>query len=166
MNLQFYLEKLQNHDGFGKFKKENSKSYLCSAFLSIDKEKNNNQIHFDFFIPKKKKITSFQMNDEIKIVPLEKYDDKIPEEIFNINIDFNELENLISEKMERENIKNKIQKIILSLQNFHGKEILSGTIFISMLGMIKIVIELKDKKITEFEKKSLLDMVKIFKKRE
>ena len=166
MNLQFYFEKLQSHEDFKNFKKENPKIYFCSAFISIDKEKNHNEVHFDFFLPETKEMTSFQINGEIKNVPLEIYDEKIPEKLTdNLNLDFNEIESLISERMEKENIKNKIQKIILSLQKINGKEFLSGTIFISMLGLIKIVFDFEEMKITDFEKKSLLDIINVMKKK-
>ena len=165
MNLQFYLEKLQSHEDFKEFKKENPKAYLCSVFISIDKEKNQNEVHFDFFLPETKGMTSFQMNEEIKKIPLEKYDDKIPEELSDVKMDFNEIESLILERMERENIKNKIQKIILSLQSLDGKLFLAGTVFISMLGLIKINIDVSEMKILDFEKKSLLDIINVMKKK-
>ena len=165
MNLQFYFEKLSSSDEFKKFKKENSKAYLSSAFVSIDKEKSNNEVHFDFFIPEKNEITSFQMNEEMKMVPLENFGSVSPEKISkDTDIDFNKIESLISERMENEKMKNKIQKIILSLQKTNGKEFLSGTVFISMLGLIKIIFDLEKMEIVDFEKKSIMDMIKIMKK--
>lgn len=164
MNLQFYFEKLQNNEDFKKFKKENSKAYLCSSFISIDKEKENNDVHFDFFIPEKKEIISFQMNDEMKKVPLENFDNSVPEKLSNVDFNFKEIENLILEKMEKEKIKSKIQKIILSLQKKDGKEFLSGTVFISMLGLLKVIFDLEKMEIVDFEKKSIMDMIKIMKK--
>lgn len=165
MNLQFYLEKLHSSDEFQKFKKENPKAYFCSSFIMIDKEKNTNEVHLDFFISKEKKI-SFDITGKILKMPVQPFNDKnLPEEISEeINFNFEEIESVILEKMEEENIKSKIQKIILSLQNIKGETILLGTVFVSMLGLIKINISLPKMKITEFEKKSLLDMMNIFKK--
>ena len=165
MNLQFYLEKLHSSDEFQAFIKENPQAFLCSGFLTIDKERNNNQVHFDYFIPKEKIIISFQLESEVQKVPLEKYDDKIPEEVStDFYLDFEEIESLILIKMGSENIKNKIQKIILSLQSINGKNLLIGTVFVSMLGLLKITVDIEGKKITEFEKKSLLDIMNVFKK--
>ena len=56
------------------------------------------------------------------------------------------------------NIKTKIQKIIFSLQNLKGKDFLMGAIFISSFGLLKVEIDISGKKITKFEKKSLLNM--------
>jgi len=164
MNLQFYSEKLHSSEMFKKFKEENKESYLCSIFFTIDKEKDDNQIHFDFFIPESKKMTSFQLNGEIKQVPMEIYDEKIPERIpLNFDIDFWEIERMIATRMEVDNIKSKMQKIILSLQRVNEENFLVGTVFISMLGMIKVKINAAKKNIVEFEKKSMFDIMKVVK---
>ena len=63
--------------------------------------------------------------------------------------------------MKKENLNDKIQKIMLSLQKIDGKDYVIATVFISMLGMLKVNISLPDKEITEFEKKSFFDIVKI-----
>lgn len=165
MNLQFYAEKLHSSEEFKSFKEENHGAYLCSIFFTIDKEGNDNQIHLDYFALEAKKMTSFQLNGEIKKVPLEIYDEKIPERIpLNFDIDFWEIERMIAAKMEVESIKNKMQKIILSLQRVNGENFLVGTVFISMLGMIKIKINATKKEILEFEKKSMFDIMKVVKK--
>jgi len=113
-----------------------------------------------------KKIFSFQLENDCRIVPIEIFDNKIPEKL-NKNIDFNfeKIEKIVLNKIQKEDIKNKIQKIILSLQNINGKDFLVGTIFTSGLGMIKINIDIKEMKITDFEKKSFFDMLKIIRKK-
>ncbi len=65
--------------------------------------------------------------------------------------------------MKKENIENKLQKIILSMQKREGKTFLTGTVFISMLGMIAVNIELPEMKIERFDKKSFFDIMKIVK---
>ncbi len=165
MNLQFYSEKLHSSETFKKFRDENKEAYLCSIFFTIDKEGNDNQIHLDYFVPEGKKMISFQLNGEIKKIPLDVYDEKVPERIpLNFDIDFWEIERMVATKMEVENIKNKMQKIILSLQRINGENFLVGTVFISMLGMIKIKINAAKKEIVDFEKKSMFDILKVVKK--
>ena len=87
MKLQFYLEKLQASESFEKFMKENPKAFLCSGFIVIDKEGKDNKQHFDFFIPKEKKIFSFQLEEDCKKVEVERIDDKTPEKI-SLDCDF------------------------------------------------------------------------------
>ena len=165
MNLQFYEEKLHSSEEFKKFTEENPEAHLCSIFFTIDKEGNDNQIHLDYFVPEGKKMISFQLNGEIKKIPLDVYDEKVPERIpLNFDIDFWEIERMVATKMEVENIKNKMQKIILSLQRINGENFLVGTVFISMLGMIKIKINAAKKEIVDFEKKSMFDILKVVKK--
>tara|TARA_Y100000296_G_C4975764_1_gene158129 strand:+ start:33 stop:545 length:513 start_codon:yes stop_codon:yes gene_type:complete len=168
MNVKFYSEKLFSSEEFKNFMKENPDAYLCSGFFIVgkdDQEKNDNKIHFDYFLLKEKKMFSFQLENKIKLVPLEKFDEKIPEKVSeDFEFEFEEIEKIIEEEMKKENLKNKIQKIMLSLQKINGKDCIIATVFISMMGMLKVNISLADKKITNFEKKSLFDIMKVKKK--
>ena len=166
MNLQFYGEKLQSSDEFEKFQKETPESYLCSVFLEIDQEKGKNSVHFDYFSENSGKIISFQMENGIKIVEMENFSQTKPEKMpEDAEVNFNLLEDLISERMSSEGIKNKVQKIILSLQKVSGKETLIGTVFISGMGLIKVKIDVESWKIVEFEKKSFMDIINVFKRK-
>ena len=163
MNLQFYLEKLKSSEEYKKFMKENSDAYLCSGFFIIDLEnlkKPDDKSHFDFYVPSKKEMFSFQLENEIKIVPIETLDKRIPEKIGEINFEFGEVERMIEKRMQEENLKNKIQKILLSLQKLSREDFLVGNVFISGFGILKINIDISEKKITLFEKKSLFDMIR------
>lgn len=162
MNFQFYLEKLHAFKNFQNFIEENSDAYPCSCFFAIDKQGKDNQVHFDYFVPSIKKMFSFQLEKEMEKVALELFDNKIPEKIsMNLDFDFNDMEELILNKMKQENIEDKIKKMLFSLQKIGKKDFLIGTIFISALGMLKVNIDIHKKKITEFNKNSFLDMFKI-----
>ncbi len=159
MNLQFYLEKLYASEEFKGFTKENPDAFLCSGFFVIDKSGNDNKVHFDFYVGGK--MFSFQLEDSIKLVPIEMINKEVPEKLLSdCDFDFEDIEKMIVEKMAEQEVKSKIQKILLSLQKVEGKIFLVGTVFISGLGMLKINIDLSEKKIVLFEKKSILDIVR------
>jgi len=166
MNIQFYIEKLHDSKEFKKFIKENPKAFTCSGFFVIDKEedekKRDNKFHFDYYIPNKKKMFSFKLEKKVEMVPVEKFDNKKPEKIsIKLDFDLEKLEEIILKRMEKEGIKNKIQKIIFSLQKLKEKDFLVGTTFITGLGMLRINLDLKTMKITLFEKKSFFDLMNI-----
>jgi hypothetical protein len=165
MNFQFYLEKLDESDEFKEFVKEMKTAYLCSGYFSDDKEKKENKQNIDFYVNATKKFFSFSL-DDMKKSEIESFgNDFIPEEIsIKTDFDFDEMESLIVEKMKEEKVSNKVQKILYSLQQKDKKPFLLVTVFISGLGLLKIIIDIKSKKITAFEKKSLFDMFKIVKK--
>ena len=165
MNSQFLLEKLNSSEEFKNFEKENKTAYLCSGFfvIDIDGGEKGNQYHFDFFVPENGKTFSFELEQGIKLVPLERYG-QVLEKVLEPGFDFDEIEKIISKEMERNKIKNKIQKMIFSLQNLKGRDVLLGTIFVSGFGMVKANIDLKEKRITDFEKKSFFDMLNIMRK--
>ncbi len=169
MNFQHYFEKLNESKEFKKFKKEHPNDYFCSAFFSIDKEGTDNQQHFDFFNPKSKEITSFKLGEKIEQIPLKNINgngkEYIPEKINEeIDFDFNYLENLIEGEMFIKKINKKINKIIFSLQTKNKREYLFGSIFLSGLAFLRVTIDLKDKKIIDFENKSFFDMIKFVKR--
>lgn len=165
MNLQFYLEKLNSLDNFREFIKNNPKAFYCSSFFVIDKEGNDNKQHFDFFNPIDNKIMSFQLEDDGKMVPLEFVNITIPTEVsIDIDFDFDYIERKILGEMVVKEIKNKIQKIILSMQKVNGRNLLVCTVFLSGFGLVKVNIDLDENRITDFDKKSFFDMVRVFKK--
>ena len=165
MNSQFLLEKLKASDEFKKFMKENKNAYLCSGFFVIDLEnkETGNQYHLDFFVPESKKTFSFELEKGVKLVPLERYEHAL-EKISDFEFDFDEIEKIISREMEFRRINNKIQKMIFSLQNIKRKSMFLGTIFVSGFGMVKAEIDLKEKRITDFEKKSFWEMLSIMRR--
>jgi hypothetical protein len=166
MNSQFLLEKLEDSEEYKKFMKEHPDAYLCSAFFILDFEQNpENKYHFDYYLPSSKKTFSFEMENEIKLVPLERYDEKVLEKVSSDkHFDFDDIYDKIMKEMEIQKINNKILKMIFSLQNFEGKDTLFGTIMLSGLALLKMTFDISEDKITEFEKKSFFDMMKIVKK--
>jgi hypothetical protein len=166
MNFQFYFEKLIESREFKKFAKENKDSFLCSGFFIVDKKDKENKQGIDYFVPSINKMYSFKMNNEIEMIPIEDYGkgfkpEKIPD---NVDFNFEDIEEMIQKKMDEEKIKNKIEKLLFSLQAKDKKNYILGTIFISSLGILKVRIDLDEKKIIDFEKKSFFDMMKVMKK--
>ena len=167
MKIQGYLSELKSNKEFQDFAKKNPTAYLCSAFFIIDKENSNHKQHFDYFLPEENKIFSFQLEESCKQVPLDNLNPEAPEKILLENdLELQEIEDLIETEMGNRGIKNKIQKILFSINRFNNEEVAIGTVFISNLGMIKIRINLKEKKILDFKKESFMDMINIFKKKE
>lgn len=165
MNLQFYHEKVSESDEFRNFMNENKEAYLCSAFFVIDKEGKDSKQHFDYFIPEEKKAFSFQSaNEGVKVVQLESFGEKTPEKIQLTEMDFDEIEGIILGEMKNNKLNNKIQKILISLQKINGKETLLCTVFITMMGIVRLNIDVETKKSDSFEKKSFFDILQVVKK--
>ncbi len=168
MNFQFYLEKLFDSSEFASFKKENKEAYLCGGFFIVDLEnlKNpENKSQVDFFVSSTKKMFSFKLDTGVEIIPVEQFDkERIPEKVpDNLDFDFDEIDEFMRKKMQDEKMNNKLQKIIISVQNLEKKTYLLCTVFLSGMGILKVHFSLPDKKITLFEKKSFFDMIKMVK---
>lgn len=166
MDLRFYLEKLHDSEEYQDFMIENPDAYMCSGFFVMDFEKEDHQRHLDFYAPSLKKIFSFKLEKGIEKVPIDTFDENVPRKL-NIDYDFSltNIENLIRERMVQEKVKSRIQKILLSLQNIENKDLLTATVFVSGLGMLKVNINPISKKILDFDRKSFFDMMKIIRKK-
>lgn len=163
MKLQFYIEKLSHSKEFREFIKKNPKAYLCSGFFIIDKKGNDNKQHLDYYIPNENKMFSFEFNEKIEMTPIDLIDERNSKKITELDFDFEDIEKMIQKEMEKQNVKNEIQKLIFSLQNIDGKSFLVCAVFISMLGLLKINVNLSENKITEFERKSFFDILRVHK---
>ena len=145
--------------------KQNKEAFLCSCFFVIDKEEEKDKQHFDFYIPSSNKIFSFPLEDDTEEALIDVKDGKIPTKIsFEHDFDFNDVEKMIERKMIEENIDKKIQKILFSLQNIDGKDFLIGTIFITSFGLINATIDIDEMKVKDFKKRSIFDIMNVFKK--
>ena len=112
-----FLGKMQKSDEFRRFIHKNPDAFLCSGFFVIDNEGKDNKIHFDYYCPKSRKMFSFEMENEWRKADLEIVNNFVPSELLvNYDITFENLERLIDDKMNESNIKNKVQKMIFSLQ--------------------------------------------------
>lgn len=167
MNSQFLLEKLHSSEEFEKFIKEKPDAFLCSGFFILDLEaENGDKYNLDFYSPSEKKVFSFQLDNEVKFFPIDRHDEIIPERVsMKDDFDLDKIKEMITREMEWKKINSKAQKMLLSLQSKEGKDFLLGTIFISGFGMVKVTIDLKERKIIDFDKKSFFDMLNIMRKR-
>jgi len=168
MKFQFYNEKLIDSTEYQKFIKENPTAYPCSAFFAIDLENKgkNDKVHFDFWIPEFKKMYSFKVMGVVEFVNVENFEKKDYEKLgMNYTFDLEEVKEQILQRMQDDNIKGNLQKLLFSLQKKDGIDYLLGTIFLNNMAMLKITYDITDKKITNIVKKSFLDMFKIIKKK-
>lgn len=166
MNFRFYFEKLKESKDFEKFLNEYKDAFLCSGFFIIDKKGEDNKQNLDYFVPSLNKMFTFKIHEKVELIPVEDFGKGFkPEKISeDIDFDFEKIEKLIEGKMFDEKIKNKIEKLLLSLQAKDKKNYILGTIFISGLGLLKVKIDLDKMEIVDFEKKSFFEMMKIVKK--
>ena len=165
MNFQFYLEKLKASEAFSNFTRDNPDAFCCSGFFVVDREKSKvsqDKQHFDYFVPSEEKMYSFSLEDGVKKFPVDMFGSASPEKIsLNHDFDFDAVEKIIKDLMVEEKTKGVITKILYSMQHLDGKDYLVGTVFLSMLGMLKIHYDIEAKEIVLFEKRSFMDMLKI-----
>ena len=161
MKIQPYIDKLSNSDEFKDFKVKNPKSYFSAGFFVLDFEENNNLHQIDYYIPEKKKMVTFALDDEkIGIKESEASNASTPMEINDkINIDLDVLKGIVEDEMKNHMVTHKLHKIIAILQNLDGKLVWNLNCITSDMGIIKMHISDSDHSVLKFEAINLFDVV-------
>jgi len=174
-DLKDLLNILKQNQKFKEFSQKNPKPVPCAGFFVLDFKNSQEQYTLDYKV--NDDIFSFKINPETNQVQMQQEEimDKTKplEEIsLNIKLEISEIKDIVNKELEKNNIKNPIEKIICVLQSLSlGKDDLSGkplgchtiwnlTCMLSMFNIIMIHIDALDGKVLKFEKKSLFDFVK------
>jgi len=154
MKIKQLLEKLYEKESYKEFIAEYTDAFLCAGFFILEIGKTQYQL--DFFIPKLKKLASFEYPfDKVKI-----YDDEVTGKLNvlneNIKVDLTDLEDKIEEVKKDNDAVHKTSKIIAILKN----EGWNLTCLDNFMGMIRIKIS-SSGEVESFEKGSLMDFMGI-----
>lgn len=164
MNFSSTLKKIESSKEFKQFKKQHPDAYLCVGFFVLDYEQGNNQQQLDYSL-KNGKIFTFALNEnqEITFKEAERISGKqeiLPEISKKIKVDIPELRKTLEKRMEKEEIQNRIIKIIAILQKHEDNQIWNLNCILEGMGILQAHIGCMNKKILKFEKKNLFDFVK------
>lgn len=173
MKLKKFLTKLEKSEEFKKFKLEDPKSFLCSAFLVRDFEGTHNETQIDYYSPKTNKIVSFKIGNKIERMPVEKSPMMLDQKKFtpkkiekDMNMDIENIKGIIEDEMKNRGITEKIKKLIVIGQNLNGKNNWNCTGFLDGLGLLQAHLEDERECVLFMEKKSFMDMLIPLKKGE
>lgn len=164
MNFSSTLEKIEESEAFKNFKKEHKDAYLCAGFFVLDFEsgEETSQQQLDYSL-ENGKIYTFALNDEITLKESETIEgnkEKLQEISEKIEIDLNKIKEVVEKEMEKQEISNKINKIIAILQIHENKEIWNLNCMLESFGILHVHLDSQDGKILKFEKRSLFEFVK------
>ena len=167
MKIEHYLKKLEKAEDFKKFKKEDSKSYLCSVFFVRDFKDKHNETHIDFYSPKTKKIVSFKADGKIERIPIDKKAETIAHKKFipptltkEIILEIEKIRPIVLDEMHNRGLTDDIQKILVILQNLDDRDVWNCTCFLNGMGLLQTHVEDKSESVLFMEKRSLFDMIK------
>ena len=147
-------DKLKKSKEFLKFKKENKNTFLASCFTMMENKEGKWQ--FDFYLPNKNKMTSFNVNDKIEVQEEEGIFQKVKKEIKKLDlkkvkINLDEALKIINKK-HKENFTKKI----IVLQNLE-RIVWNITLLDNNMKILNIRIDAVNGKILKDKEESLLE---------
>lgn len=161
MKIRPYIEKLNNSQEYKKFKSQYADAYLVAGFFVLDLESGKNIHQVDFYVPSKKKIAAFTLDNNISIQLLDAMNNKMPSTLdINTNIDLDAIPGILEDEMKNRGITENIKKIIAIIQNIDGEEIWNINCVLSGMSILKAHVEDNSKTVLKMEKSSIMDYVK------
>jgi hypothetical protein len=161
MKLQPYIEKLNNSSEYKDFQKKYSGAFVVAGFFILDLETGNNVHQVDYYVPSKKKIAAFTLDNEITLQLLDLVGEKVPEKLdIKTKIDLDQLYGILEDEMKNRNLTDDIKKIIVVLQSVEGKKIWNLNCILSGMGILNAHVEDDSRTVLKMEKKSLTDIIK------
>lgn len=159
MKLEEILRELRKTFHYKEFIKEHPDSFFCAGFLIFDVKNKTKQIQLDFFIPKLKRMASF----EFPFTRAKIHEDEIQQakkQNPQINIDIDDIVDFSKKIISKNDLKLKITKIIAILQ----KGIWNLTCMDDSLGIVKIKLNAFTQEEIKVEKSNIMDFVGIKRK--
>lgn len=169
-SLFVLMNRLEKSEIFKKFKAEYPNSFFCAGFFILNIKSGvfeysldfrEERSIFTFKIPESKEASITMLKEEILDVqkPLEKISS-------DVKVDLPEIINLVEKALQDNNIKNKLEEIIAVLQLIDGQKLWNLTCMCEGFTIISMHIHSETQGILKFEKRNLLDFVKMGKKPE
>jgi hypothetical protein len=163
MKIQPYVEKLEQSEEYKNFKIKYPESFMIAGFFVLDLEGGMNIHQIDFYIPKKKKVAAFTLDEGVKLQLLEMLskDGKEPQELdISTNIDLDALQGILTDEMHNRGISEEIKKIIAVIQNIEGKKIWNLNCVLTGMEILKSHVEDESKTVLKMDRTSVMDIMK------
>ena len=163
MKLTPYLERLSTSQEYKDFQEKNPQAFPTAGFFVLDLETKQNIHQIDYFIPKKKKVAAFTLDnpEKVQVQMMDLMSDKTPEHLdLTTNTDLDQLEGILEDEMKNRGDTEKIKKIIAVLQTLDGRKIWNLNCVCSGMEILKAHVNDADKTVLKMDKASVLDFVK------
>ncbi|MBU0957273.1 MAG: hypothetical protein KKF56_00530 [Nanoarchaeota archaeon] len=156
-----FIQTLEKNKEYGEFRKKNSDAPLCAGFFVLDLGKGKNAYQLDYYL-KNKKVETFDIDGKKVVRNTSQHElKKVPQEIKgDINIDLDMLKGIVADEMKNRGVTEKVSKIIAVLQQMGKEKVWILNCMTNGMDIIKVHVADNDKSILEFEKFSLMDVIK------
>jgi hypothetical protein len=161
-NFDSTLEEVEKSDCFKNFKDKNKDAFLCAGFFVIDYEQGSSQQQLDYCIGEND-IYTFMLEDSVnmkKAETLEGHKENLPKLSLDVNVDLDDAEQILKDRLQQENVPEKLLKVIAVLQVFEDRQIWNLNCVLSGMQILRVHISCDDGEVLKFQKKSMLDFVK------
>ncbi len=161
MKFSHYVERVATSSEFKKFSKEYKNAYLCAGFFVFDFEEGKDIHQVDYFLPGKKKIAAFLLDNGLSYKIADTMNPLKPEEIKGeIKMDLDKLKGIVEDEMKNHTVTDNVMKMIAILQSIDGKKVWNLNCILNGMSLLKVHIDDSTGNVLKFEKASFVDFIR------
>lgn len=161
MKIAPYVEKLHNSPAYKDFEQKNKDAFLIAGFFVLDFEAGKHLHQIDYYVPSKKKVAAFTLDNKVVLQLLDMMDRRVPEQLdIKTKIDLDSLKGIIIDEMKNRGITQDIKKMIAVVQAQKTKKVWSVNCVLSGMDILKVHVEDDSQTILKMEKSSMFDYIK------
>ncbi len=161
MKIAPYIEKLHNSPTYKDFQEKNKDAFLVAGFFVLDYEAGKHLHQIDYYVPSKRKVAAFTLDNKVVLQLLDMLDRRVPEQLdIKTNIDLDALKGIITDEMKNRGITQDIKKMIAVVQTQKSRKVWSVNCVLSGMDILKVHVEDDSRTILKMEKSSMFDYIK------
>ena len=161
MKIQPYVEKLHSSSQYDAFERKYNDAFLVAGFFILDFETGQNLHQIDYYIPSKKKVAAFTLDNEVVVQLMDTMNEKVPEKLdIKTKTDLDALKGILEDEMKNRNMTEDIKKIIAVIQTVEGKKIWILSCILSGMEILKAHVDDESQSVLKMEKASVMDYMK------
>lgn len=161
MKIKPYVDKLSNSKEYKQFSEQYKDAFLVAGFFVIDFESDRKIHQIDYYIPSKKKIAAFTLDDKLNLQILDAVNKSTPEKLdIQTKIDLEALKGILEDEMKNRGITEDIKKMIVILQTIKGQKVWNVNCVLSGMDILKAHVDDDSKTVLRMDKSSIMDYVK------
>jgi hypothetical protein len=162
MKFNDMLKKLKASPQYESFANAYKDPVLVAGFFVIDFENKKNVSQIDFFVPSKKKVAAFSLENPVTMQLMDTVEGKadLAPLDSNVKVELDALEGILDDEMKNRGISETLKKIVAVLHMHEGKKLWNLNCMLSGMTLLRAHVDDDSKSVIKMEKVNLFDVMK------
>ncbi|HVY01472.1 MAG TPA: hypothetical protein VHA12_01775 [Candidatus Nanoarchaeia archaeon] len=162
MKFNDMVKKLKSSPQYESFSTAYKDPVLVAGFFVIDFENKKNVTQIDFFVPSKKKVAAFSLDNPVTMQLMDTVEGKadLAPLDSDVKVELEALEGILDDEMKNRGISETLKKIVAVLHMHEGKKLWNLNCMLSGMTLLRAHVDDDSRSVIKMEKVNLFDVMK------